>query len=616
MALIPYAITKRTNPSAILEVLLGASAASSKKEITAESLINRLVKDFREEISEKLPVFYLIDSTVIYNELLSVLDPSKSVNLSNIFKVLKHIDLSKADINTIDIYGDAFLDFNAKSWQGTKTIRSIEDLYTEAFKYLTANADKHIRTINTELRKALRGVEISTISTELQEVLVYFNSTIADLVNVSTNPTALYSQVKISSGVEAGRVLRKAFANVGSKSYISDAHKMVADYDDSTMTLVASPSYNLATTNNHNNITKTIKDIFSNIPVNFQQLFPESNEAFNIKTILNIEFKDSFKIGDLVAAGHAAVRSSNQGIIGINTPLLQVATLILQANNRPIPGLVKAFIDQAGHTPDAINITESFSTDAESFISAQISFLRSQPERINSGQISPKEVSFFDSLFNKELNKSWRDIRAEYLKRLSSSKVITFFTETFSLSPTMLQHIENIVAAELIDDSSYKGNKAKLPIKVAGSKLVKRLSIGQTAKAKKITPRKPKVVGKAARIKKAATIAATNLISLQNLINTLLHQQIRQNMGDGNRRDVLNYQTGRFAQSAQVERLTQGRAGMITAYYTYMKYPYATFSEGGQQEFPRSRDPKLLISQSIREIAQQQMITRMRAQLI
>jgi hypothetical protein len=87
-------------------------------------------------------------------------------------------------------------------------------------------------------------------------------------------------------------------------------------------------------------------------------------------------------------------------------------------------------------------------------------------------------------------------------------------------------------------------------------------------------------------------------------------------MGTGDRQDVLNYQTGRFAQSARVEQLTQGRTGMISAYYTYMKYPYATFSEGGRQEFPRSRDPKLLISKSIREIMQQQMITRMRAVLI
>lgn len=52
---------------------------------------------------------------------------------------------------------------------------------------------------------------------------------------------------------------------------------------------------------------------------------------------------------------------------------------------------------------------------------------------------------------------------------------------------------------------------------------------------------------------------------------------------------------------------------MITAFYTYMKYPYATFSEGGRQQYPRSRDPKLLISKSIREIAGTSVANRLRA---
>lgn len=107
-----------------------------------------------------------------------------------------------------------------------------------------------------------------------------------------------------------------------------------------------------------------------------------------------------------------------------------------------------------------------------------------------------------------------------------------------------------------------------------------------------------------------------NLTNLQNIINSMLQQQIRQNMGIGDSDNVLNYRTGRFAQSVEVKRITQGREGVITAYYDYMRYPYATFSQGGRQEFPRSRDPKLLISKSIREIMQQQAITRMRAVLI
>jgi hypothetical protein len=108
----------------------------------------------------------------------------------------------------------------------------------------------------------------------------------------------------------------------------------------------------------------------------------------------------------------------------------------------------------------------------------------------------------------------------------------------------------------------------------------------------------------------------TSLTFLQNLLNSNLVQTVKQNMGAGSRRDVLNLRSGRFAESVRVERLTQGRQGMITAYYDYMRNPYATFSQGGKQELPRSRDPKLLIAKSIRQIAAQAKITRLRAVLV
>jgi hypothetical protein len=104
-----------------------------------------------------------------------------------------------------------------------------------------------------------------------------------------------------------------------------------------------------------------------------------------------------------------------------------------------------------------------------------------------------------------------------------------------------------------------------------------------------------------------------SLINLQNLINQQLQDVISANMGDGSSRNLLNYRSGRLASSAKVESMSESRAGMITAFYTYMKNPYATFSSGGQQQNPRSRDPKLLISKSIREIAAQQVGNRLRA---
>lgn len=107
-----------------------------------------------------------------------------------------------------------------------------------------------------------------------------------------------------------------------------------------------------------------------------------------------------------------------------------------------------------------------------------------------------------------------------------------------------------------------------------------------------------------------------SLTSLQNLINQHLQSVVSANMADGSSRSILNYRTGRFAASATVERMSESRAGMITAFYTYMKNPYQTFEPGYAQGKPASRDPKLLISKSIREIAATKVGNRLRAVLI
>lgn len=158
-------------------------------------------------------------------------------------------------------------------------------------------------------------------------------------------------------------------------------------------------------------------------------------------------------------------------------------------------------------------------------------------------------------------------------------------------------------------------------IKVAAAK--PRVDLG------KIKRKAPKQLGTtnisaptAGSIPKAPKAAASgyagpvSLVSLQNLINTHLQDVISANMGNGDRKDVLNYRTGRLAGSAKVERMSQSRAGMITAFYSYMQNPYATFSDGGAQQNPKSRDPKLLIATAIREIAATKVANRMRAVLV
>jgi hypothetical protein len=112
---------------------------------------------------------------------------------------------------------------------------------------------------------------------------------------------------------------------------------------------------------------------------------------------------------------------------------------------------------------------------------------------------------------------------------------------------------------------------------------------------------------------KGMALAKTNLLSLTNLINSQIQDVISANMGNGSAKNVLNYRSGRFASTVRAEHATMSREGMITVFYSYMKNPYATFSEGGRQAYPRSRDPKLLISQSIRDIAAQAVANRLRA---
>jgi hypothetical protein len=96
---------------------------------------------------------------------------------------------------------------------------------------------------------------------------------------------------------------------------------------------------------------------------------------------------------------------------------------------------------------------------------------------------------------------------------------------------------------------------------------------------------------------------ATTLLNLKVLINRKLAEQIAKNMGDGDSTGVLNYRTGRFATTAYVDNVIMNRDGAIGIFYTYMKYPYQTFEQGFKLGNPASRDPRLLISKSIREIA-------------
>lgn len=174
-----------------------------------------------------------------------------------------------------------------------------------------------------------------------------------------------------------------------------------------------------------------------------------------------------------------------------------------------------------------------------------------------------------------------------------------------SLKESVEKTIVNTIAGKKVPTQQFSVAKVKTKIVIPQKpKSVKKVTV---SKPKRTKPKLPNV----AIIKPQKSLAP-----LQALLDSSLFEQIRKNMGTGSATNVLNYRTGRLAASAKLERLSESRQGMITAFYTYMKNPYATFSEGGLQSSPKTRDPKLLISKSIRELGATLAYNRMRAVLV
>lgn len=174
-------------------------------------------------------------------------------------------------------------------------------------------------------------------------------------------------------------------------------------------------------------------------------------------------------------------------------------------------------------------------------------------------------------------------------------------------SPSIIEKLESTLINTLSGDVIQRTAKT---ITLLNS------SVKQTKRKKQITV-KNNIDKGGLRVDTTRSISSVlNLDALMSMINRGLEQQIQNNMGTGDSTRILNYRSGRFAASAKVERMSESRQGMITAFYSYMRNPYGTFAEGGAQESPQSRNPKTLIARSIRELAGTQVANRMRAILV
>jgi hypothetical protein len=186
-------------------------------------------------------------------------------------------------------------------------------------------------------------------------------------------------------------------------------------------------------------------------------------------------------------------------------------------------------------------------------------------------------------------------------------------------SPSYLELLEAYMA-DIIRNGKARAKEPNYSIPLTKVGKTKSSKIDTSEYTKKVKEDLTKVKKLKAEISSLSTRQPSKpqITSLQTILDAYLVKRVKENMQTETQfamgsRKLLTDRTGRFAESVEVKRLTESRSGMVTAFYTYMKNPYATFSAGGRMERPKTRDPKLLISRSIREIAAQNAYNNLRA---
>ena len=174
-------------------------------------------------------------------------------------------------------------------------------------------------------------------------------------------------------------------------------------------------------------------------------------------------------------------------------------------------------------------------------------------------------------------------------------------------SPSLKDYIVSVIANTIQGESTPSFKKTTVQTRTTKVSAKTPVIVG-------LAKNKVKLVGKRADTKVYASNGST--INLEAILRARINEQVRQNMGSGKESRILNYRTGRFSESVSIERISESRQGMISVFYSYMKNPYATFSDGGRQQYPKTRDPKALISKSIREIAGPMVANRLRSVVV
>ena len=543
----------------IPDILMGSVINGTKRKARELAVRQKRVladsrTKFNDVIRANSPTIYAVDPELIVKAVISGLT-EKAGNNQYISGISTPEGLVSAE--NLQEFGTAFSQFQQD---------------------LIALEPKLVAAVTDELRKEFPSIETNRLLGIADDVYIKM---IEALTKAESRSKKIYADFR-AAAANAGASIRRELNAIG-VSILKDPELILNNVQNRI--IFVGFTFNTAVTNINSAIQKAVNSVLDS----------SSNAVIN---------KSTFKIGNLVHAGHVGIYQDNN-LLGINMPSGVIAGI---ATNK-LEQIEQAIGQIPLHIEHGLRVTKDFSDIAGIFLDLQFNFAVSMQAAINSAQLGPLEQQAIRSVVG--------DVGEEALFEVLSSRVgaeafaqIVDILPDASSSKTLLDFVEDSVANNIAfaSNPSYKQKTGVFPGKtIASSTGIVLQNVGK--KSTKSTVR-PKVKPPTFKKTKQVRLGATNLLTILSL---RLFEQIKKNMGTGGSREVLNYRTGRFARSAKVEHISQSREGMITIFYSYMKNPYATFSRGGRQELPRSRDPKLLISKSIREIVGEQVANRLRA---
>ena len=220
------------------------------------------------------------------------------------------------------------------------------------------------------------------------------------------------------------------------------------------------------------------------------------------------------------------------------------------------------------------------------------------PNRGKFAKIPKEKLAEFENKLRESLNgklaSNYKKIATEWggsdtRMTIERKKVVANFVKQVKKNKA-IKSVKTIDTKLKLSRRKSKTKKAikKVPVKTMA---VAPLSSNNQNKIIKVTPRKKK--------------STINLNTLKAEINAKLSMTVIKNMGT----PALENRTGRFARSVEVTDVIQTPKGFPSIGYTYQKGPYQTFEPGFAQGSTQ-RDPRVVISKSIREIAKELIVGR------